>query len=67
METNKRFNGHIIPEILENGWYHSGEIQWITEQFPEEVKDVLLIDDNNEDNDEYGTDEDSDEDSDNED
>ena len=65
-KPNKRYNPITLPEISENGWYHSGDIQWITEQFPEEVTDDLLMgdDDNNEDNDEYGTDDKTDEDSD---
>ena len=52
-----------LPEISTNGWFDTGDIQWITDEFPEEVTDVLMMSDGDsgEFSDEYGTDDETEE------
>ena len=47
-----------LPEISTNGWFDTEDIQWITDEFPEEVTNVLMMSDGDsgEFSDKYGTD-----------
>jgi len=44
-----------LPDILQHEWFQSGEIQWIDEQYPDNVTS-LLVEEIADDLDEYGSD-----------